>query len=87
MLNGKNLKKYDYCGACTFYLGAVIVTLVCQALAGVISASLVDTHPDIAKNGDFNTAFMIFIQIVNAVFIVVYSKVNRYGLNFTFFKR
>lgn len=78
-------KKYDYCGACTFYLGAVIVTLLCQALAGVVSSALVRTYPNIAENGDFNTAFMICVQAFNVAFIVLFSKLNKYKFDFAFF--
>ncbi|MDE7107451.1 MAG: CPBP family intramembrane metalloprotease [Clostridiales bacterium] len=75
---GNKIKKFDYCGACTFYLGAIVVTLICQALAGVVSALLAKSFPDIATNGDFLTAFMIFIQAANALFILLFCKVNKY---------
>lgn len=74
MLISPNAKKYDYVGACTFYLGAIIVVLICQALAGVMAAALAGSVPDIAENGDFNTAFMIVVQLANALFIVLYGK-------------
>ena len=79
-------RKYDYCGACTFYLGAVITTLLCQALAGVVSAALVGKYPDISNNGDFNTAFMIFVQAANLAFIALFSKLNGYKLDCAFAK-
>lgn len=89
MLNGSKpiQRKYDYCGACTFYLGAIVITIVCQALAGVVSAALVGKFPDISKNGDFNTAFMIFVQAANIGFIVLFSKLNGYKFDFSFIKR
>lgn len=74
--------KYDYCGACTFYLGAIIVLLICQALAGVVSAALVKSYPDISSNGDFNTAFMICIQAFNLGYIVLFTKLHRYKFDF-----
>lgn len=70
-------KKYDYYGACTFYLGAIVVTLIAQALAGVFAAALAKAIPDIAENGDFATAFMIVIQLFNAAFIVVFCNRHR----------
>ncbi len=79
-------RKYDYCGACTFYLGAVITTLLCQALAGVVSAALVGKYPDISNNGDFNTAFMIFVQAANLAFIALFSKLNGYKFDCAFVK-
>ncbi|MBD5131391.1 MAG: CPBP family intramembrane metalloprotease [Clostridiales bacterium] len=78
-------RKYDYCSACTFYLGAIISTLICQATAGVLSAGLAGSFPDIAKNGDFNTAFMIFVQVVNGAFIFFFSWLNNYKFDFTLF--
>lgn len=72
------VKKFDYCGACSFYLGAIIVTLLCQALVGVASTLLTKTYPDISTNGDFLTAFMIVIQVANAVFILLFCKLNNY---------
>lgn len=78
MLNNKEVKTFDYCGACTFYLGAIIVTLICQALAGVVSALFSQSYPDIATNGDFLMAFMIFIQAANALFILLFCKLNKY---------
>ncbi|MCH5156041.1 MAG: CPBP family intramembrane metalloprotease [Clostridiales bacterium] len=73
----KDVKLFDYCGACTFYLGAIVVTLVCQAFVSVASALLSQSYPDIASNGDFLTAFMIVIQAANALFIVLFCKVNK----------
>lgn len=72
------MKIFDYCGACSFYLGAIIVTLICQALAGVVSTLLSQSFPDISTNGDFLTAFMIFIQAANALFILLFCKRNKY---------
>ena len=80
------MRKYDYCGACTFYLGAIVITLLCQALAGFVSAALTKSYPDIANSGDFNTAFMIVIQLANLAFIVLYSKINGYKPNFTVYR-
>ncbi|MDE7464356.1 MAG: hypothetical protein K2M48_04930, partial [Clostridiales bacterium] len=85
--NSKNLAAYDYGGACAFYLGAIIVTLLCQAAAGIVSAALAKPYPDIAKNGDFNTAFMIVIQLANAGFIYFYTKLRRRKFDFTFVRR
>lgn len=85
--NSKNLSAYDYGGACAFYLGAIIVTLLCQAAAGIVSAALAKSYPDIAKNGDFNTAFMIVIQLANAAFIYFYTKLRRNKFDFTFVRR
>lgn len=76
MLNNKKIKIFDYCGACTFYLGAIIVTLICQALVGVVSAALSPSFPDITENSDFLTAFMIVIQAANALFIFLFCKIN-----------
>ncbi len=75
--------SYGYDSSCTFYLGAVIVTLVCQAFAGVVSAALEKSVPDIASNPDFNTAFMIFIQLCNLGFILLFTKLRGYKSNFT----
>lgn len=79
MLKTGDRKIFDYCGACTFYLGAIVVTLICQAFAGVVSAMLAGVDPDISSSGDFVTAFMIVIQAANALFIVLYCKVNKSG--------
>lgn len=76
--NGNKIKKFDYCGACSFYLGAIVITLICQALVSVVATLLTKSFPDIATNGDFLTAFMIFIQVVNALFILLFCKVNKY---------
>ncbi|MDE6293733.1 MAG: CPBP family intramembrane metalloprotease [Clostridiales bacterium] len=73
MLN-KDVKKFDYFGACTFYLGAILVALVGQALISFASVILSQSNPDIATNGDFVTACMIVLQAVNALFIVLYCK-------------
>lgn len=81
----KSLIAYDYVESCAFYLFAIIVTLVCQALAGVVSAGLAGSYPDIAENGDFNTGFMIFIQLANAAFIYFYTRLRRRKFDFTFF--
>lgn len=80
MLKNKENKILDYCGACSFYLGAIIITLICQALVSVVSA-LLSQRTDIASNGDFLTACMIFIQAANALFIFLFCKVNKYGLD------
>lgn len=73
----KNIKTLDYCGACTFYLGAILVTLVSQALIGMISTFLSQSYPDIATDGNFLTACMIVLQAANALFIVLYCKINK----------
>ncbi len=85
--NSQKLSAYDYGGACTFYLGAIIVTLLCQGAAGLLSAALARSFPNITENGDFNTAFMIFIQCVNIAFIVLYTKLRRNKFDFTFVRR
>ncbi len=85
--NSKNLTAYDYGGACSFYLGAIVVTLLCQATAGIASSALARSFPDIAKNGDFNTAFMIFVQCANIAFIYFYTKLRRSKFDFTFVRR
>ncbi len=77
MLKYGSLKKYDYIGACTFYLFAIVVTLVCQALAGVVSSLLSNTIPDIENNGNFNTAFMIVVQLANMGFIALYCGLKK----------
>ncbi len=54
--------RYDYRGACAFYLFAIVTMLVVQALGAGIVAGLQLGFPDVnvAKNGDVNGAFMIF---------------------------
>ena len=71
------VKKFDYCASCTFYLGAIVVTLVCQALVSFVAVALSSSYPDISTNGDFLTAFMMFIQAANAAFILLFCKVNK----------
>lgn len=85
--NTEKLKAYDYSGACTFYLGALIVTLLVQGVAGIVSAALERSFPGIAQNGDFNTAFMIVIQLANACFIYFYTRLRRNKFDFTFVRR
>ncbi|MCH5350749.1 MAG: CPBP family intramembrane metalloprotease [Clostridiales bacterium] len=80
----KNYKPYDFSASCSFYLGAIIVTLIMQGVAGIVSAALAGSVPDIADNGDFNTAFMILFQVANAGFIVLYSYVKKNKFSFTF---
>lgn len=82
--NSKNLLSYDYNGATSFYLGSIIVTLLIQAAGGVVSSALVKTYPNVASNGDFNTAFMIAVQLANFAFIYFYTKIKRYKFDFTF---
>lgn len=72
------IKSFDYLGACSFYMGAIIVTLVCQAAVGIVSAVLSGAYPDIASNGDFLTAFMIVIQAANAAYILLYCRQSGY---------
>lgn len=82
MLKSANkIRPFDYCAACTFYLGAIAVTLLCQAVAGFVSAALSSSHPDIASNGLFTTAFMIAIQAANCAFIFGYCKLYGYRLD------
>lgn len=85
MLNAGEIKTHDYCSSCMFYLGAIAVNIVAQALAGVVSAALVGSFPDIAKNGDFNTAFMIVIQVLTGLYIFLYNKLLRRKFNFVVF--
>ncbi len=85
--NSENLKPYNYSDACMFYLGAILVTLLCQGVAGIVSASLAKLYPNIASSGDFNTAFMIVIQVANAAFIYFYTRLKRKKFDFTFVKR
>ncbi|MCX4314728.1 MAG: hypothetical protein OSJ83_12875, partial [Clostridia bacterium] len=61
MLRSKTEKpiEYGFAPSCTFYMFAVVVTLVCQGAASVIAAALAKISPDIASNSEFNTAFMI----------------------------
>lgn len=80
-------RTYDYCGACSFYLGAIIVTLICQATSGVISAALTAAYPDISGNSDFSTAFMMFVQAANGAFIILFTKLNRYKFDFSYVTR
>lgn len=82
MLNGKGLKKYDFCDACMFYLGAIVVLLLGQGVAGVLAAALGSVVPNIASDGNFNTAFMIVLQCFSAAFIVLYTRLGRREFNF-----
>lgn len=82
----KGARTYDYCAACMFYLGAILVTLIMQAVAGVLSAALVKSVPDIAVNADFNTAFMICIQIANGLFIFLYTKRRNHKFDFRLYR-
>lgn len=87
--NGKTQapRDYDYSSACAFFLGAIVVSLVCQAAAGVVAAALSDAYPNISENGDFNTAFMIAVQIANGAFIYFFSKLCGRKLRPTVFNR
>lgn len=76
MLN-KGVKIFDYFGACTFYLGAILVMLVGQSLISFALVMLSQSYPDIATNGDFLTACMIVLQVANALFIVLYCKIKK----------
>lgn len=80
-------KYYDYGSACTFFLCAIVVGLVCQAAAGVVAAALEDRYPNISQNGNFNTAFMIVVQIANGAFILLFSKFCGRKIRPTFYKR
>lgn len=79
---GKN-KKLDYFGSTSFYLFSVLALIIGQFFAGVVSAALSKTVPDIAENGDFNTACMIFFQLVNAAFIFLYLRLKKTAPNFS----
>ncbi len=81
-----NLLRYDYPSACAFYLGAIIVSLVCQALVAFVAAGLNGRFPNLTENGDFNGAFMIIIQAANAAFIYLFGKLRKRRLNFTYFR-
>ncbi len=75
--------RLDYCESTLFYLFAIVILLVAQFFVGVIAAALGNVVPDIAENGEFNTACMIFFQVVNAAFILVFFKLKKYKLNFS----
>ena len=81
-----NFLRYDYPSACAFYLGAIIVSLVCQALVAFVAAGLNGKFPNLTENGDFNGAFMIIIQAANAAFIYLFGKLRKRRLNFTYFR-
>lgn len=83
----KKIRKYDYMSSCMFYLCAILVNLICQALVAFLSAALESSVPGIASNATFNTAFMIFIQLAYCGFIFLYTKLCGYKFNFAFFKR
>ncbi len=82
----EKFKPYDLASSCTFYLGAIIVVLVCQAAAAVVSSALVGLIPDISKSGDYNTACMMLFQIANAAFIIVYSRLTKHRFAFSYIK-
>lgn len=82
--NSSKYLPYDYSSACSFYLGAIVCILISQGVAAVLSSALVGTYPDIADNGDFNTAMMIFFQIANAGFIVLFGYVAKRRFNFAY---
>ncbi len=83
MLNVNDEKRaYDYSSSCTFYMVAVVVLLLCQAVAGFVSAAVGD--PEFAKDGVFNTAFMIAVQLCSAAFIVLYTRFKKRRFNFQF---
>ena len=85
--NAKKPIEYGFAPSCTFYMFAVVVTLVCQGVASVVAAALAKTSPDIASNSEFNTAFMIVFQLANFAFIVLYTRLKNNKLNFSYFKR
>lgn len=85
--DAQKLQPYDYAGACMFYLGAVLVTLVMQALGGVVSSALQKTYGTMSGNGDFSAAFMICIQAANAAFIILYSRLKKRSLGFEYVAR
>lgn len=89
MLNKKDdgsFLRYDYPSSCAFYLGAIVVSLVCQAAVAFVVAGLSDKFPDLAESGLFNGAFMIGIQLANAAFIYLFGRLRRRKLNFTYFR-
>lgn len=89
MLRSKTEKpiEYGFAPSCTFYMFAVVVTLVCQGAASVIAAALAKISPDIASNSEFNTACMIVFQLANFAFIVLYTRLKNNKPNFSYFKR
>lgn len=80
----KNNAAYDFGGACSFFLGEVIVLLVCQGLASVIATVAEIAGQSIAANGDFNTAFMIFIQLAVVGYAFAFSKARKKKFNFVY---
>ncbi len=82
----KEFISIDHRASCGFYLGAIITTLICQMLAAMVSVGLMKKIPDIAQNGDFNGAFMMFVQLVNGAFVAGYCFINKRKLNFSYFK-
>ena len=82
----KNYKPYDFSASCSFYLGAIIVTLIVQGIAGVVAAALESSAPGIAENADFNAAFMIAFQVANAGFIVLFSYVKKRKFSFAYIR-
>lgn len=90
MLKNKDgFKRYDYRSACIFYMSAIITILIAQAIGSGVAAGLQLVYPDvdIAKNGDFNAAFMIFVQVISCVFIFVYTRLTRRKFDFTVVRR
>lgn len=85
--NAKKPVEYGFAQSCSFYMIAVVVTLVCQGVAAVVPAALAKTYPDIASSGEFNTAFMIVFQLANLAFIVLYTRLKNHRLNFSYLKR
>lgn len=75
--------SYDYSSSCYFYVLAIVVTLIAQALAGLVASALAQKYPQIAQSGDFNTAFMIVIQAFNAAFIFGFGYLKRKSFNFS----
>lgn len=63
---------------------AVVVLLLCQAVAGFVSAAVSSGDPEFSENGIFNTSFMIVVQLCTAAFIVLYTKLTGRAFNFRF---
>lgn len=88
MLDRENtpIKKFDYRSSCAFYLGAIVTTLVCQLIAALISAGAEKGGAHLTDNGDFNTAFMIAVQVFNAAYIFVFKKAMKRKFDFSLFR-
>lgn len=75
--------KFDYCASCAFYLRVIVVSLLSQAVIAFIGAALGE---EVSTSGDFNGAFMILIQCVNAAVIALSCVLGKKRLNFNLVK-